>query len=258
MSRSAFRGSRISGVILISMIGLLVACSKPSMSGDGGTTAAGGQWLVGPPGMTPATTIDYMKNKVSFGRKAADDSAFIGPYPCPGCPNNPVTLTVVPEKQAQHISWDEAFRNDKNKGAIVAKVVNDNDYPYPPLQLNAHDSAYLWVGPITNDGTDRAVAYYKIDATAGTAVGPINPDRSVVYCDMPNWNNRTHSAAKGQHPMANRCYRVTYEPVPPYAASATKAPMSLFTNVSYTSAMFRSSGTWISCVYGCCEVGYAN
>lgn len=256
MSGSHTKVIRTGSAIVIGLIALIAACTKKP-NDMGGGVASNGQWLVGPPGMDTAATIAYMKTKVSFGKKDAEDSAFTGPYPCTGCPNDPVTLTIVPEKQAQHINWDEAFRNDENKGAIVAKVVNDNDYPYPPLQLNAHDSAYMWVGPITNDGVDRAVAYYKIDADRGTASAAISPDRTVTYCDMADWRGRTHSAAKGQHPMANRCYRVTYEPVPPAVSKASNKPMPLFTNVSFTSAMFRSNGTWISCVYGCCEVGFA-
>lgn len=262
MSGSQSKVIRTSSAILIAFIALVGACSKPAAT-NGGLVASNGQWLVGPPGMDPAATIDYMKNKISFGNKTIADSAFIGPYPCQGCPNDPVMLTVVPEKQAEHINWDEAFRNDENQGAIVAKVVNDNNYPYPPLTLNAHDSVYMWVGPITNDGVDRAVAYYKIDAQTGTASAAIKPDRSVTYCDMPKWKGRSHSAAKGEHPMASRCYRVTYEPLPPRAApvnvsNASNTSMPLFANVSYTSAMFRTSGTWISCVYGCCEVGFTD
>jgi hypothetical protein len=256
---SGLRSSRIltGSAILLAAIGLAAGCSKKPTAG-GGTMASTGQWLKGPPGTDTAATIDYMKNKVKFDGKSAADSAFTGPYPCEGCPQNPAMLTVVPEKQALHINWDEAFRNDDNEGAIVAKVVNENDFPYPPLQLNAHDSAYMWVGPITASGNDRAVAYYKIDAVTGHASAAINPDRSVTYCDMPKWKGRTHSAAKGEHPMASRCYKVTYEPVPSPVSSASAKPLPLFTNVSFTSAMFRSSGTWISCVYGCCEVGFAN
>jgi len=257
MSTSRKMVVRTSVAVLIAAIAVIDGCNKPGANGDR-DLAAGGQWLKGPPGRDTAATIDYMKNKVKFGNKTAEDSAFTGPYPCPGCPTNPVTLTVVPEKQAEHINWDEAFRNADTLGAIVAKVVNDNDFPYPPLQLNQHDSAYMWVGPITASGSDRAVAYYKIDSETGHASAAINPDRTITYCDMPRWKGRTHSAAKGEHPMASRCYRVTYEPIGAKAAPAavSSAPMPLFTNVSYTSAMFRSSGTWISCVYGCCEVGF--
>ena len=245
------------GAILIALVAAISACSKNKLAED--ASASNGQWLVGPPGKYPDKTIDYLKNKISFDGKTADDSAFTGPYPCSGCPEDPVTLTVVPEKHSLHINWDEAFRNDDTLGVIVAKVVNDNAFPYTPLQLNAHDSAYMWVGPINNSGNDRAVAYYKINAQTGAATGPINPDRTVTYCDMPKWKGRTHAAAKGQHPMASRCYKVTYEPVSKNAAPATASttPLPLFTNVSFTSAMFRTSGTWISCVYGCCEVGFA-
>jgi hypothetical protein len=258
---SGFRRAGIRGTsaILIAVIGGLTGCSKPSATG-GGEVMANGQWLVGPPGKDPAKTADYLKNKISFGKKEAADSAFSGPYPCATCPGGTANLWVVPEKQSLHVNWDDAFRNDDTLGVIVAKVVNDNPFPYPELQLGAKDSAYLWVGPISNDGIDRAIAYYKINAETGEASAPINPDRSVVYCDMPKWKGRTHAAAKGEHPMATRCYEVTYNPSPPRPAptsTASARAMPLFTNVSYTSAMFRSSGTWISCVYGCCEVGYA-
>ena len=263
MSRSHRAAIRTGSAILIALVAVIAACSKKPRDMGGGSGAANGQWLVGPPGKDTAATIDYLKNKVQFGRKALDDSAYAGAYPCATCTGDTATLWVVPEKQSLHVNWDEAFRNDDTLGVIVAVVINDNSFAYPELDLGPGDSAYLWVGPISNDGNDRAVAYYKINPTTGKASAAMKADRSVTYCDMPKWKGRRHAAAKGEHPMASRCYVVTYTPAPPRPPSAT-APanasnntMPLFTNVSYTSAMFRSSGTWISCVYGCCEVGFA-
>jgi hypothetical protein len=220
---------------------------------------AGGQWLTGRPGLNPAETIKYLKD-ISFDGKTPADSAFTGSYPCAVCTGDTATLTVIPEKQSQHINWDEAFRNDDNEGAIVAKVLNENSFAYKAtnaqgtLEIPAHDSVYLWVGPVNDDGSDRAIAYYKIDEATGAASAPMSAYRTVTYCDMPKWKNRTHAAAKGKHPMASRCYQMTYTAVPSAAAVSVK-PLPLFTNVSFTSAMFMSNGTWISCVYGCCEVG---
>ena len=209
--------------------------------------------------MNPTDTKDYM-DKLKFPGAADGDTVFTGPFVCTGagCTKDSVNLTVTPEKGSFHINWDEAFRNDENKGAIVAKFTNDTDFDYPPLQLGKHESAYMWVGPITNDGNDRAVAFYKINAD-GTAVGPITQDRKIVYCDLKNYKARRKASAKPHHPHASRCYEVTYNPMPP----ATKMTMSneslikkesLIKMVSYQFDAI-SGGTWISCMYGCCEVG---
>lgn len=264
MSRSHGAVIRTGSAILIALVAVIGACSKkPNDMGSGGTVSSNGQWLLGPPGRYPDKTIDYLKNKIQFGKKEVADSAYFGSYPCATCPGGAANLWVVPEKQSLNVNWDEAFRNDDTLGVIVAVVINDNAFPYPELDLAPNDSAYLWVGPISDDGNSRAVAYYKINPTTGKASAPMQADSSVTYCDVPKWKGRSHAAAKGEHPMASRCYVVTYSPAPPRPAPAASGatasikPMPLFTNVSYTSAMFRSDGTWISCVYGCCEVGFA-
>ena len=106
------------------------------------------------------------------------------------------------------------------------------------------------------DGSQRAVGFYKIDASNGTATAAPTTYTAVSYCDMKGAKGRSKSAAHGEHPSGGRCFSVNYSASQP-ATTTTAQKLPLFTNVSYTSAMFRSSGTWISCVYGCCEVGYA-
>lgn len=254
---SALRGAGIhSGrTILIAMIAALAGgCGKkPETIAVG----AAGKWLVGFPGMNTADTKTYM-TKVKFGGAGNQDTVYTGPYPCTdaGCTQPTVELTVTPEEKAFQIDWDRAFRNQDNEGAIVAKINNNTDFPYPAYGLAAHDSTYMWVGPINNDGSSRAVGFYKINAGDGTATAAPKTYTEISYCDMPK--GRTKSAAHGQHPASSRCFKVKYEPEPAPATNTTAQTLPLFTNVSLKSTMFLASGTWISCMYGCCEVGDAN
>lgn len=256
MSSNRGAGFRSSSTILIAMVATLAGgCSKPETM----AVAAAGRWLVGFPGKNTAETVNYM-TRVKFPGTSNRDTVFTGPYPCTeaGCTNPTVDLTVIPEEKAFQIDWDRAFRNEDNEGAIVAMVKNDTDYPYPAYGLAAHDSTYMWVGPVNADGSQRAVGFYKIDASNGTATAAPATYTSISYCDMPKAKNRSKSAAHGQHPPSNRCFSVNYAGSAAASTTNTTAQkLPLFTNVSYTSAMFRSNGTWISCVYGCCEVGYA-
>ena len=247
-------GIRSGNVILVAIVAALAGgCGKQPETMAG---AAAGRWLVGYPGQNTAETVNYM-TRVKFPGASNRDTVFTGPYPCPEpeCTMPNVDLTVTPEEKAFQIDWDRAFRNQDNEGAIVAKIKNDTDSPYPAYGLAAHDSTYMWVGPINADGSQRAVGFYKIDASNGTATAAPTTYTSISYCNMPR--GRSKSAAHGEHPPSSRCFNVNYSPS---AADTTKKAerLPLFTNVSYTSAMFRSSGTWISCVYGCCEVGYAD
>ncbi len=255
---SGLRGTGFRGgsTILIAIAATLVGgCGKKPESM---AMSAAGRWLVGYPGQNTAETVNYITNRVKFPGTSNRDTVFTGPYPCTeaGCTSPTVELTVTPEEKAFQIDWDRAFRNEDNEGAIVAKIKNDTDSPYPAYGLLAHDSTYMWVGPVNADGTQRAVGFYKIDASNGTATAAPTTYTAISYCDMKGAKGRSRSAAHGEHPAGGRCFSVNYSASPP-ATTTTAQKLPLFTNVSYTSAMFRSNGTWISCVYGCCEVGYA-
>lgn len=240
---------------IMSCAGILVAvmsfgCTKPEENGMSDTVAlAAPPFLVGPPGANPANTKYYVENTIKFGGKGHADSAYTGPFPCPGCAKAEVNLTVVPEARNYTVDWNYAFRNSKRRGWIVAKIYNADTVDYLPLELTKGDSAYLWVGPVDSTGSDRAVAYYKIDNT-GHATGPMMPYRKVLYCDNPKWENRRHAAAKGKHEGDGPCYEVSYPGGT--ASTTTKASIS---PVSLTRAMQGRGGAWLSCMYGCCEIG---
>ena len=257
---SAYRGagSRTRSTILIALLSLIAGgCSqqpKPL------ALSAAGRWLRGYPGQYTAETVNYME-RVKFPGTSNRDTVFTGSYTCtaPGCTAAMVDLTVIPEEKAFQIDWDRAFRNEDDEGAIVAMVKNDTEYPYPAFGLAKHDSVYMWVGPINADGSQRAVGFYKINASNGTATAAPATSMSISYCNLPHSQGRSRSAAHGDHPPSNRCFSVNYTPTSSAATTNTTAQkLPLFTNVSFTSAMFRTNGTWISCVYGCCEVGFAN
>jgi hypothetical protein len=248
-------GIRSGNVILVAIVAALASgCGKKP---ETMAVAAAGRWLVGYPGKNTAETVNYM-TRVKFPGTSNRDTVFTGPYPCTvtGCTSATVNLTVTPEEKAFQIDWDRAIRNEDNEGAIVAMITSPTGSAYPPYGLTGNDTAYMWVGPVNADGSQHAVGFYKINASNGTATAATTTYTTISYCNVPNSKHRSKSSAKGEHPHKDRCFKVDYSGSA-QAGPMTAAKLPLFTNVSYTSAMFRSSGTWISCVYGCCEVGYA-
>lgn len=256
---SALRGAGFrSGAILVVMAAAVIGCRKPP---EGGQQMMGqaGRWIAGFPGQNQSLTLYYIKERVSFPGASNQDTVFTGDYPCKKCPGKIASLTVTPEEKAFQIDWNYAFSNDKDEGAIVAKLKNDNGFAVDEYGLKAHDSVYMYVGPISTDGSERAVAFYNINMGDGSATRAPTIYTTVTYCDMKGSNGRTRSAAHGQHPPSSRCHTTQY-PAPSGAAAATTTAElpSLFRNASFSATMFRSDGTWISCMYGCCEVGFAN
>ena len=213
------------------------SASDSSASEDLSTLATDNSGLVGAPTLNVDSTKAYMA-AIRFGKKSVADSAFEYPFDCPGCKKSPVKLWVVPEKKAYKVDWPTAFVNNEQRGWIVAEIINSDDVRYDPLELDPGEIAYQWVGPINDEGTDHAMAYYKIDKATGRATGPMSPVYTIEYCSNKDWKKRTHSAAKQQHPPGETCATKTYPPgVKPQAGP-----------------LFPPNGTWISCVGGCCQV----
>lgn len=258
MSEAQSRMLRKHAAVVVGI--LVVACTKPDSGSVGkasDTTAPGevgilaAKYLVGPPGMDEAATKEYIEDDIDFGGKTKADSAYTGPFDCASCERSPVTLTIVPEEKSYKVDWNYAFRNSKRRGYIVAKIYNDDNVEFKPLQIPPGDSIYMWVGPISADGVNRAAAFYKIASDGKVIAGPLMAKHTVLYCDNPKWEDRTHAAAKAEHADDGPCYESKY-PGAPVPAAAKKVA---YTTVAMTHAMFAPSGAWLSCVYGCCEVG---
>ena len=250
--------TRVGHHAVIVMAVLAAACAKPgSNEGSVDTSAAdsvqllASNYLVGPPGAHQSNTKYYIEHSIDFGGKTKADSAYTGPFDCATCEKTPVTLTIVPEEKSYKVDWNYAFRNTKRRGYIVAKIFNDDAVEYKPLKLAAGDSAYLWVGPISADGNDRAVAFYKIASDGKVIDGPMQARRILWYCDNPKWEQRSRAAAKGEHEGDGPCYEVKY----PGGTAPAAAKNIAYHTVSYSNMMLRANGAWLSCVYGCCEVG---
>jgi hypothetical protein len=200
--------------------------------------------LVGPPDANAAATYAYFHDHVRFGGTSHADSAFTYDFDCPGCAKPAVRLTVVPEKKAFKVDWPTAFVNQEPRGWIVAKFMNVDNVKFLPLDLGPNETAYQWVGPLDVSGDRRAVAYYKVNLGTGQASEAMRPHASFGFCRNPNWRARSKSSAKHQHPDGETCSEF---PVPSGMRAATLA--------KHTRGALASSGTWLSCVGGCCEQG---
>jgi hypothetical protein len=189
-----------------------------------------------PRGLIGAPTLDRDSTKAYFATlhfdkstKADRDSSYFDSTAT-------VVLLTVPERKAWKVDWPVAFVNRDNEGWFVAQIINQDTAYYKPLDLKPGESVYQWVGPIDSTGSDRAVAYYKVNPSTGEATGPISPMRSVTYCTNPDWRKRSKSAAKKNDPYHSACDTKAY---------AGKKALVPF---------YPPDGTWISCVGGCCQV----
>lgn len=198
------------------------------------------QGLIGPPDANKDSTYDYMHEHVRFGDRTVKDSAYDAQIPCESCTKTPVHMWIVPEKKAYKIDWPTALVNRENRGWIIAEVVNVDNVRYEPLQLDPNEIAYEWVGPLNSEGTDHAVAFYKINLATGESSGPMSEMRNATYCKNPNWKKRSHSASKEMDPEGEECHAMTFPN--PGTVQAAGTPL------------FPPNGTWISCVGGCCQV----
>jgi hypothetical protein len=208
--------------------GVIVPAAKPAE--DTG--------LVGPPTQDEAATRFYM---AAVTWESQDSSAYEGEFPCEGCGRDPVKLRIVPAQRAYKIDWPTALVNRDNRGWIVAKITNVSDVAFLPLNLQPQETAYQWVGPIDNDGTDRGVAFYKIDLSSGSSGAAMAVSHTVEYCTVPDWRRRKNSSAHKDHPtQSTKCAKTRFGMVAPVA--------------KLTAARFPGDGTWLSCVGGCCKI----
>lgn len=197
--------------------------------------------LIGPPGSDTAETRKYM-GKIDFGKDVKTDSGFVTKVACPDCTKDSVELRVMAEKKSYKVDWPSAMVNRDNEGWIVAQITNmDASVTYPPLQLGPGENAYQWVGPVTLDGKQRAVAFYKIDSKTGIASQPLSQIKKVSYCNDPNWKKRKQGVAMPKHPGAVTCVDASYAP-PGGSMELAGVPF------------FPPGSTWLSCAGGCCEV----
>jgi hypothetical protein len=186
--------------------------------------------LVGPPTLNADSTKAYLAGlRFEKSTKPERDSAYLDSTAT-------VRLLTVAEKKAFKIDWPTAMVNRENRGWIVAEIINEDTAEYKPLSLKHGEIAYQWVGPINTDGSDRAVAYYKIDSLTGVASAAMYPIRDITYCNAPRGLSRSKSSAKRQDPYHTDCKSVKY----PGALRAVP--------------LYPPDGTWISCVGGCCQV----
>jgi hypothetical protein len=120
------------------------------------------------------------------------------------------------------------------------------DYPFFPLRLGPRDVAYLWVGTVGNGAANvQTVALYKLD---GTRAEPITrAARAPLICNKLPMGPAVHLFP------AVDCSQ-TY---PRGSSSASMQSMthlaSYFKSASHDNYV-HTSGLWVSCSEGCCQV----
>jgi hypothetical protein len=212
----------------------------------------------GKPETKPGEMLVYA-SEIPFGEGVpaadiVDDSLPCEPTPqqCDG--HAKARIRIVPSNFAPNIDWDGiltpgAGQPPKN-GHFVAKVTNMNDYPFKPLGMGNRDVAYLWVGTVGNGAGNpdvQSVALYKLD---GTTARPIaRAVRPALIC-------RKAKTGPAVHLFPLLVCDLNYSR--PGAASTASAEsmthlVSYFAHAS-RDAMVHTSGLWVSCDAGCCQV----
>lgn len=170
--------------------------------------------------------------------------------PCSACAQNPIVLDVYLNKASSSIDLRRIIK-DGRPGHLVAKIKNNNNYPYAEFGLGASDSVFLWVGKTS---ARPAFATFHIDAQ-GVATGLRRANRG-LYCPMSQNPN-----VPPVHEMPYPGYTCEFpETVYGYpvvtAAVAVNRLLSLATwhVASEPKAVMLANGDlWFSCSGGCCQ-----
>ncbi len=144
----------------------LVAC-RPT--GPAATTGATGEPPTPPPPFaggidraSPEEVLRYARSLQFDDRAGAGDRQRLMLGTCPAdCRYGP--LARIEPQVGAHALADSGVAS----GRIVARLVNEDDQPYPKLFLEARDTTYLWV-----DSTDGAWRARFISTRAGGKVRP--------------------------------------------------------------------------------------
>ncbi|HUQ18114.1 MAG TPA: hypothetical protein VM099_00765 [Gemmatimonadaceae bacterium] len=201
----------------------------------------------GSPESDPSGMADYVLS-VPFGEGVSPSDVIDQELPCE--PNASacggaatVRIRIVPSNFAPGVDWNDVLNPPAGRspnGHVVAKFTNMSDNRFAPLNLPAHESAYLWIGQAGNSNQRKAVVY-KITSRAAT---PIKQVRDYKICQKPRTGPAVHL-----YPMFD-CNQGA-------ASTASNQPIaklaSLFTHESRT-PMLHGSGLWVSCSAGCCQV----
>jgi hypothetical protein len=156
-------------------------------------------------------------------------------------------IRIVPSNYGPDVEWDPIVNprpgNNRN-GHFVAKISNLNDYPFPPLNMEANDVAYLWIGENGSSNNLRASLY---------RFGP-NPNNArklrearVLICRKPKGTPAVHLYSS----MECRDGATS--------TASTDHLVRLASNSRHDvmAPMVHTSGLWVSCAEGCCQVQFA-
>jgi len=233
------QGKLIAGAVVI-VAAIVIVWAFLNRGGGNGMTAYGNpKGLHGPPGAHPAETADYINNLVDFEPRNKKDSSFEYDFDCGNCGKPKIHMWISPETKAHKVKWKDGMSGSTNVGWIVAAIYNADDSAYVPLSLKHGETAYLWVGPLNDAGTDHGIAFYKINKSDGSASGPMMATKYWQHCVYNTPESRSHAAAHHEHPNGQTC---TDENAGDPAGATLMAVGG------------SSVGTWISCTGGCCQV----
>lgn len=126
------------------------------------------------------------------------------------------------------------------------RIVNTEGFPYEPLGLQAHDTAYLWAGKTNRH---RAFAVFRIDQR-GQATGISRAYRGLTCQGRDETSSNVHVVPK------NSCEH-----------GRTRRPLYFHSDIMHASVKdvatpptspnqlgpLHNQGVWFSCTGGCCQ-----
>jgi hypothetical protein len=213
--------------------------------------------MAGKPETQPLDMLNYAL-AIPFGLGALPADIVDEELPCEPTPQQcggqaKVRIQILPSPFSPDVDWDgiltpPAGQPPKN-GHFVAKVTNMTDYPFGPLRLGPREVGFLWVGTVGNGPSNlQTVALYKLNGT--TAQTLARTVRAPLICHKAKTGPAVHL-----FPMLG-CDQ-TY-PRPGAASTASIESMthlvSYFAKAARDDKMVHTSGLWVSCDAGCCQV----
>lgn len=213
-------------------------------------TAPGQKPKEGKPGKPQDNPSDFLLYALSIpfgenipGADIVDDSLDCEPR-CDAS-HTKARIRIVPSNYGPDIEWDAIVNpkpgNPKN-GHFVAKISNLNEYPFPPLKMDANDVAFLWIGENGSSNNSRAALY----SFGSNGLQKLR-EAKVLICRKPKGTPAVHlfasmDCSQGATSTASADHLVRL-------ASASRHDVM--------AAMVHNSGLWVSCSEGCCQVQFA-
>ena len=159
------------------------------------------------------------------------------PQSCGG--HESVHLRIVAEAKSHQVNWQTALHS--GSGYVLSRIVNVDSVPFGPWNIDAHDTAYVWIGAIPGQPQRNVALFHR----EGASYSFIKFAASKRYCPgSPAAGPEVHV---NHPPLCHTQFARTFDESTRLAST---------TAIDLTRALGHDQGLWQGCAQGCCETAF--